>query len=123
MSETLLRETIRKILESPQYRLNRDLQKVTLRLIMAPQGHVPDTLTRIRVLPTVAVVGQKGTVERTEARAELDIYVKFMPLPGGVYKNLKSLSRLVSSLPGVRIVKVITFGGKKITYKGRPIVT
>ena len=63
MSESTLRETIRLILESSEYRLKRDLQKVTLRLIMSPDGHVPDTLTRIRVLPTVAVVGQKGTVE------------------------------------------------------------
>ena len=109
--------------QSDAYRLNRDLEKVTLRLVMEPQAHVPDTMTRIRVLSSVAVVGQQEKVERTQAKsAILDVYVKYLPKSGGVYENIVSLCKLIKALPGVRIVKVKSVGGKGITHKGRPIV-
>jgi len=41
--------------------------KVTLSVKMNETAHVPDTMTRIRVLPTVAVVGQSDRVERSAA--------------------------------------------------------
>jgi hypothetical protein len=90
---------------------------------MEPDSHVPDTLTRIRVLPTVAVVGQKEKVQRSEAQSTvLDIYVKFLPTSGGQYKKLTKISRLIKSLPGVKIVRVLTFNDKKVSHKGKPIV-
>ena len=110
-------------IKSNQYRLKRDLDKVSLRLIMDQGAHVPDTLTRIRVLPTVAVVGQKEKVQRTEAQNTiLDIYVKFLPTSEGEYKNLISLSKLIKSLPGVKIVRVLSLNNKNVFHKGKPIV-
>tara|TARA_B100000686_G_scaffold348285_1_gene438941 strand:- start:2527 stop:2886 length:360 start_codon:yes stop_codon:yes gene_type:complete len=110
------------LLESP-FRLDKELMNVTVRLICDPEMHVPDTLTRIRVLPTVAVVGQRDKVQRSDTGATLlDIYVKFLPKTGGVYDNLKLLGKMIKGLPGIQIIKYLTVGGKKVTIKGKPVV-
>jgi hypothetical protein len=110
------------LLESP-LRLKKELMNVTMRLICDHDTHVPDTLTRIRVLPTVAVVGQKEKVQRSDVGATLlDIYVKFLPKTGGIYSNLKLLGKMIKGLPGIQIVKFFTVGGKTVTIKGKPIV-
>ena len=97
--------------------------KVTLSVKMDKDAHVPDTMTRVRVLPTVAVVGQSDRVERSQVTGTvMDIYVKFLPNPGTLYSNLITLCKLIKSLPGVRLVKVSAVGNRKVIYKGRPIV-
>ena len=104
-------------------RLTKQIVNVAMRLTIHPDAHVPDTLTRIRVLPTVAVVGQKDRVKRTEkGYTSLDVYVKYLPVSKGGYKSIVSLSKLVKGIPGVKIVTVISVGGKLVTYKGNPIV-
>ena len=109
--------------EAASLRLDRDLETVSLRLLMTEGSHVPDTLTRIRVLPTVSVVGQKEKVERAKKRrAILEIYVKFLPTSKDTYKNIMSLGRMIKSLPGVEIVSVTSYNNRKILYKGKPIV-
>jgi hypothetical protein len=109
--------------EQDDTRLSQELVKVSLRLIMDKDAHVPDTMTRIRVLPTVAVVGQKEPVDRTSGGSTvLDIYVKFLPASSETYRNLKSLSELIKTLPGIKIVRVLTLGGRVVQYKGKPIV-
>ena len=66
--------------EDAEFRLKREVVKTTLRLICTQDTHVPDLLTRIRVLPSVAVVGQRERVVRPEkGRATLIIYVKYLP--------------------------------------------
>ena len=109
--------------EDTEYRLKRDVEKVSLRLIMDPESHVPDTLTRIRVLSSVAVVGQLEKVQRSGAKNTiLDCYVKFLPTSADDYKNLTSLGKLIKALPGVKIVRVLTFNDKRIMHDNRPIV-
>tara|TARA_A100001391_G_scaffold74067_1_gene47906 strand:+ start:245 stop:631 length:387 start_codon:yes stop_codon:yes gene_type:complete len=123
--EQKIREAVSAILEqsSPDLRLDQDLLKITCRLIMTHDAHVPDTLTRIRVLPTVAVVGQSEPVERQGVSdTTLEIYVKFLPASSNTMKNLKSLGKLIKSLPGVKIVRVVSVAGSPVTYKGKPIV-
>ena len=108
--------------DSP-FRLKTDLLNVTCILQMDEGAHVPDTLTRIRVLPTVAVVGQNSKVQRPNfGAASLEIYIKFLPDRGGTYTNLKSLGKMVKSLPGVRTVRFATVGGRKVSFKGKPLV-
>jgi len=123
-SEENLREAIQVLLEQDtELRLQKELVNVTLRLIMEPEAHVPDTLTRIRVLPTVSVVGQKEPVERTpKGSTFLIIYVKFLPSTNNDYKNLLHLGKLIKSLPGIKIVRVLSVGGKTVLYKGKPLV-
>jgi len=109
--------------ETSSYRLKTDISEVILNLLLAPDAHVPDTLTRVRVLPGIAVVGQEDRVVRTETGNDrLLIYIKYLPKPGTVYANLISLARMVKSLPGVEIVKVERLNGKTVTYKTDPIV-
>ena len=97
--------------------------KVELSVIMSLDAHVPDMMTLVRVLPSVAVVGQTDRVERsTSSGTVADIYVKFLPVPGSVYFNLSKLCKSIKALPGVEIVKVDKLGGRPVVFKGQPIV-
>jgi len=123
--EQKIRESVSIILEQSDsnLRLDQDLIKVTCRLIMDIDAHVPDTLTRIRVLPTVSVVGQVEPVDRgAKGNTILEIYIKFLPPSSNTLKNLKTLGKMIKGLPGVKIVRMLTVGGRGVMYKGRPIV-
>ncbi|MAG27623.1 hypothetical protein CMI47_18980 [Candidatus Pacearchaeota archaeon] len=125
MSEDNLIKSIVDIVlnEQADLRLRQDLVNITCRLTMVSDAHVPDTLTRIRVLPTVAVVGQNEPVTRAGDRNTLlEIYVKFLPRGGSDYKNLSAIGKLIKGLPGVKIVTILTLNNKKVLYKGKPIV-
>ena len=76
------------------------------------------------MLPTVAVVGQKSKVQRVPgSSASLSIYVKFLPKStGNLYGNLKSLGKMMKSLPGIRSIKVLTVGDRKVSFQGKPVV-
>ena len=95
-------------------RINEDkhlaskMLKVELAVKMDMEAHVPDMMTLVRVLPSVAVVGQTDRVERSTAEGTTaDIYVKFLPVPGSVYFNLVRLCKSIKALKGVKIVKEI----------------
>lgn len=110
-------------------RLNEDkhlaskMLKAEISIKLELEAHVPDMMTLVRILPSVAVVGQTDRVERSTAEGTVaDIYVKFLPVPGSVYFNLVKLCRAIKALPGVKIVKVEKLGGRKVIYKGQPIV-
>ena len=107
-----------------KFRLDKELEVASLRLIMSPGSHVPDTLTRIRILPTVSVVGQKDKVQRSKSggRVVLDVYVKFLPPSKSIRKNLLSLGRMIKSFPGVQVVKVLSYNNRPVSYEGKPIV-
>jgi len=121
--ENHLREYINLLIEQPaRLRLKRDLTNVTMILTMDKDAHVPDTLTRVRVLPSVAVVGQREPVNRGGGRTVLEIYVKFLPGTSNTYESVKSIGKVIKGLPGVRIVKITAVGGRPVTYKGSPIV-
>jgi hypothetical protein len=122
--DELMAQQILEQSEQDPYRLKTDLVKCTLNLSLDEGAHVPDTLTRIRILPTVAVVGQREKVRRPErGSATLIIYVKFLPRSGNtLYQSLKSLGKMVKSLPGVRIVTMLSVGGRLVTHKGEKIV-
>jgi len=118
-----LRKYIGLLAEETATRLQREQMKITCRLIMERDSHVPDTLTRIRALPMVTVVGQKEPVNRTASgNTVLEVYVKFLPSSQGSYKNLMSIAKLIKTLPGIKIVRVISIDGRPILYKGEPII-
>ena len=123
--ELILREKINDLIleQESDTRLKKELVKTSLRLVMEHDAHVPDTLTRIRILPSVAVVGQKKPVNRTEkGSVYLEVYVKFLPTTTDTHKALLSLSKLIKMLPGIKIVRVISVGGKIVVFKNRPII-
>ena len=109
--------------ENDPTRLKKDQIKVSIRLVMTKDAHVPDTLTKIRALSGVTVVGQKEPVNRNEKGSTvLEIYVKFLPTASDTYGNLTSVSKLIKAIPGVKIVRVLTVGGRPVLYKNKPIV-
>ena len=103
--------------------LGSRLVKADVSIKMTESAHVPDTMLLIRVLPMVAVVGQSDRVERSHAGGTvLDLYIKFLPEQGTLYKNLLNLCKMIKKLPGVKHTKVEKVGGRTVTYKGNPIV-
>ena len=68
-------ETLEMIIEST-YKLERKLTSCTVTLKLESETHVPDLMTRIRILPSIAVVGQKQKVARFvdgDARLQMGI--------------------------------------------------
>jgi len=112
-----------------QMRLKEDkhlaskMLKVELSIKLELEAHVPDMMTLVRVLPSVAVVGQTDRVERSTAEGTVaDIYVKFLPVPGSVYFNLVKLCKAIKALPSIKIIRVDKLGGRRVVFKGIPIV-
>ena len=108
---------------SDKFRLSKSLTNITIAVICDPEIHVPDLLTKVRILPTVAVVGQSDKVMRTESGETIvDIYVKFLPVSTKRYKNIVAMCELIKSLPGVNKIKVLELDKKPVSFKGSQIV-
>ena len=106
-----------------KYRLSRKLANISVSITCETDIHIPDFLTKIRVLPSIAVVGQDDKVMRNESGDTIvDIYVKFLPISDKRYKNIVSVCELIKSLPGVIRVKVLELDGKRVTFKGSQII-
>lgn len=103
--------------------LNSKLVKIQVSIKMNEEAHVPDTMLLIRCLPTVAICGQSDKVERSQATGTvLDVYIKFLPKHGTLYKNLIDICKLVKKLPNVKHIKVEKVNNRPVTFKGNPIV-
>ena len=105
------------------YRLEKKLTNVILTLKLERETHVPDLMTRIRILPSVAVVAQRDKVARFfDGDAQLQVSVKYLPKSDEILSSLKSLSKMIKSLPGVKSVAVDAYNKKKISMKGRKLI-
>lgn len=105
------------------YKLDKKIITTVLTLKLERDTHVPDLMTRIRILPSVAVVGQKDKVDRfASGDARLMVSIKFLPKGEEVFKNLKSLAVMIKRLPGVISVAVEEYNKRKITSKGQKII-
>jgi hypothetical protein len=105
------------------YKLQRKISTAVLVLKLESETHVPDLMTRIRILPGIAVVGQKEKVERfMDGDAMLNLSIKYLPRTDQIYNGLSHLSKMIKKLPGVKSVSVESFNKKKITLKGNKIV-
>ena len=105
------------------YKLQRRLATAVVTLKIENEVHVPDLMTRIRILPGVAVVGQKDKVARfADGDGLLPLSIKYLPQSDEIYRSLKDMSNLVKKLPGVKTVAVKTFNKKNITMNGKKII-
>lgn len=105
------------------YKLKRKLASCVLVLKLENQTHVPDLATKIRILPGVAVVGQKEKIARfMDGDALLTLSIKFLPKSDEIYASLKDLSDEIKSLPGVKTITVNTFNKRNITMHGKKLV-
>ena len=105
------------------YRMEKKLNKCILTLKLERETHVPDLMTRIRILESVAVVAQKDKVARFfDGDAQLQISCKYLSKHDDVFKSLKQIGHAIKKLPGVKSVAVDSFDKNKITLHGRKVV-
>jgi hypothetical protein len=110
------------IIESA-YKLERKLSTCVMTLKLERETHVPDLMTRIRILPSVAVVAQKDKVARFfDGDAQLKIGIKFLAKTDDILKSIKQLAKMIKGLPGVKIISIDEFNKRKLTLKGSKIV-
>jgi len=106
-----------------EYKLQRKIATAVVTLKIENETHVPDLMTRIRILPGVAVVGQKNKVARfSDGDGSLMLSIKYLPQSDEIYQSLKQVSDQVKRLPGVKTVAIVSFNKRKITMKGRKLI-
>ena len=122
MSLDITKKDLEIIAES-LYKLKRKIANVVLSLKLENETHVPDLMTRIRILPGVAVVGQQEKVARyMDGDAMLTCSIKYLPRTDQIYGGVKYLSQMIKKLPGCKSIVVELYNGKKITLKGQKII-
>ena len=105
------------------YKLKRKLATAVVTLKIENEVHVPDLMTRIRILPGIAVVGQKDKVARfSDGDGLLPLSIKYLPQSDEIYQSIKNVSNLVKKLPGVKNVAVQSFNKRNITMKGKILI-
>lgn len=105
------------------YRMEKKLSKCVLTLKLERDTHVPDLMTRIRILEGVAVVAQKNKVARFfDGDAQLEISCKYLSSYDDILKSLRQIGLEIKKLPGVKSVAVDSFEKNKITLKGKKVV-
>lgn len=105
------------------YKLEKKITNVSLTLKLETETHVPDLMTRIRILPSVAVVAQLDKVARfMDGDAMLTISIKYLPKSSEIYASVKKLSMMIKRLPGVKSITVDTFDKRKLTLRGEKII-
>ncbi len=111
------------LLKEADFRLKRSLMNIKVRLAIDPDAHIPDTMTRIRILASVSIVSQTMRAQKAaDGKEYVDLSIKFMPNSAGAYKNLITIAKLIRSMPGVKSVRVLELSGKPVTFQGQPIV-
>jgi hypothetical protein len=112
-----------KIMLESLYKLEKKVSSSTLTLRLENETHVPDLMTRIRILPTVAVVAQADRVARfADGDAMLTISIKFLPKTSEIYSSVKKLSGMIKNLPGVKSIIVEKYNKKRVTLRGNKII-
>ncbi len=105
------------------YKLKRKLATAVVTLKIENEVHVPDLMTRIRILPGIAVVGQKDRVARfADGDGLLPLSIKYLPQSDEIYQSLKDMASYVKKLPGVKTIAVQTFNKRNITLQGKKII-
>lgn len=105
------------------YKLEKKVTSVSMTLKLESDTHVPDLMTRIRILPSVAVVAQSDKVARfMDGAAQLSISIKYLPKSTEIYGSVKKLSMMIKRLPGVKSITVDTYDKKKLTLRGQKII-
>ena len=122
MKTTVTKKDLSLIAES-LYKLQRKISTAVLTIKLESETHVPDLMTRVRILPSVAVVGQQEKVARyVDGDAMLTISVKYLPRTSEIYGSIKNLAVMIKRLPGVKSITVDTFNKKIITLRGQKII-
>lgn len=105
------------------YKLEKKVTSVSMTLKLESETHIPDLMTRIRILPSVAVVAQSDKVARfMDGDAQLAISIKYLPKSTEIYSSIKKLSMMIKRLPGVKSITIDRYDKKIITLRGKKII-
>lgn len=134
------------------HKLTRPLILMRLSVFAEPGVYVPDMLTRIRILETIASVTQDRdyysfqspeakpieagaesalpsnvvqsvkTVTATTGRDVVNILVRFLPRAVTVGEAIKELAGRIKTVPGVRTIRFDELNGRPLTVGGKPVV-
>jgi hypothetical protein len=107
-----------------KHKLNQPLVKVGVIITVESKVHVADMLTKIRALEGFVIVNSKEKIERPEHGAEFSfiVSVKYLPDGSDVYKMLEEMGKLLKIIPGLKTVRFVSAGERKIVKDGKPIV-
>lgn len=105
------------------HKLKTKIAVAVITVKLEDETHVPDLMTRIRILPSVAVVGQKDKVDKyVDGDTRLKISIKYLPKSSEIYKSLKELCTMIKRLPGVISISVDSYEKRKVTIKGEKLI-
>jgi hypothetical protein len=81
-------------------------------------------LTKIRALHGFVIVNSKDRIERPDIGSEFSFAVTLKYLPSGsdVFKMLEEMGKLLKKIPGLKTVRFVSAGERKIVKDGKPIV-
>ena len=107
-----------------KHKLNQPLVKVGVIITVESKVHVADMRTKIRALEGFVIVNSKEKIERPEHGAEFSfiVSVKYLPDGSDVYKMLEEMGKLLKIIPGLKTVRFVSAGERKIVKDGKPIV-
>lgn len=118
-----LKKTDLEIIKESLYKLESKITTTSLTLKLEKETHIPDLMTRIRILPSVAIVAQSEKVDNfPDGDGRLDLSVKFLPRTAEIYISVKKLSQMIKKLPGVKSITVEKYNKKRILLRGKKIV-
>jgi hypothetical protein len=133
------------------HKLTRPLILMRVSLFIEPGTYVPDMLTRVRILETVASVTQDReyfsfrnpdarpveasldsalptkvdplkSVTATSGRDVVNVVIRFLPKAVTVGESIKELADRVRGVPGVRTIRFDELNGRPLTVGGKSVV-
>jgi hypothetical protein len=123
MNREVLKNKIKLVLLEKKEGPTSRLADCHMKLFLDRDASVTDTMTVIRVLQGVAVVGQTDHSLRSKlGRTVLPIKIKFLPGKGDMASNLNKLSHAIKKVANVRVVKIIKINDKPFLVNGKPLV-
>ena len=123
MKRDVLKNRIKEIILEKKGGPTSRLADCEMKLFLDRDASVTDTMTIIRVLQGVAVVGQTDHSLRSKlGRTVLPISVKFLPGPGELGSSLSKLASAIKKAAKVRVVKVVSVNDAPFLVKGKQIV-
>ena len=123
MTRDELKNTIKEVLLEEKGGPTSRLTDCEMQLFLDRDASVTDTMTVIRVLQGVAVVGQTDHSLRSKlGRTVLPIKIKFLPGSDSMEETLTKLARAIKKAARVRVVKVVKLNDSPYTVKGKPLV-
>jgi hypothetical protein len=107
-----------------KHKLQHPLVKVGVYITIEAKAHVADMLTKIRAIEGFVIVNSKEKIERPEYGSEFSfkVSIKYLPNGGDVYKMIEEMGKSLKKINGIKLVKFVSAGDRRIIKDGKPII-